>query len=1026
MKKLLALLDEHLLKWLTIFTLGFVMLYPKLPSIHIIRTWVYIRLEDFVILAISLLFLTQLARKKVKLPFPVGIPIGIYWLVGLCSLVFSLIFIGPHLVGFFPHIAILEYGRRIEYMILFFVAFATIRSIQDVRDYIIGLIIALGAVVLYGFGQRFYLVFWGLFPKFFEHFTFCFPSFQTGNEQFAKGLALCLPAEARITSTFGGHYDLAAFLVIVLPILLGLFVAARKTAVKVWLGILFTTSVMLLVFTASRVSFTAYLVGAIFSLIVMKKKWLIIPVIALSVISLVIFSGSTAKRFLETFRIVNVVTDNQGNVVGLADNNLPDSLKNKISKTDSVVVEAPPPTQNLPTGSSFITLSGTAKATSGAYIKAPIPTSESLRLKLANGGLVISTVSGSFLIQKALVYDISFTTRLQAEWPNAWAAFMSNPPLGKGYSTITLATDNDYLRLLGETGFLGFAAFILIFIVFAIFLMRSLPDAPPFVRFFALGLTGGVLGLFLNASLIDVFEASKVAEPLWILLGVGVGALSLSFNGSINYLEKIKKIITSHIFLLILLCILSFLIFGGGLTNFFVADDFTWLKWAAIAHPADLLTYFTDAGGSIYRPIAKILMFLMYSVFSFQPTGYHVVGICIHFLIALAIYILGMVFFKKKVWAVLLAGLYIVLPIHAETLFWIATISISWSTLFIVYTIVAYVFFRQTKSRVLYGVSLLLAILSLFTYELGVVVPLLLILLDSLLIQKKLTKNTFLLVIPFVILDLFYLFVRSHAHVAAIAGDYSYSIAHLVPNVIANYGNYLLATFIGERVIAWQFGIRQVAKLHVLPVSIGLLAVVATMGGVVWAFWRKLDKEVIRLVAFGLLFSAIALLPFLGFGNMSDRYGYLGAIGFVFVVVALAKMIVEKTKWKKYMEIILIFSACAYFLFARAAVDRELQQWVKAGTITHNALAYFRVVKENLPSGAKLYISHMPTRYGDAWIFPVGFEDGLWFIYRDNTPQVIKTNSVDESLAIKHSHPSIILNREYVFDFDKNGNVVEY
>src|SRR5258706_1980028 len=123
MKKLLKLLDDNIVKFGGIATLIFVALYPTLPSIHIIRTWVYIRLEDFLIALVVTVFLTLLLRRKVRLALPIGIPIAVYWLVGCLSLIFSLIFIGPHLLNFFPHLAILSYGGRIDYMILFFVAF---------------------------------------------------------------------------------------------------------------------------------------------------------------------------------------------------------------------------------------------------------------------------------------------------------------------------------------------------------------------------------------------------------------------------------------------------------------------------------------------------------------------------------------------------------------------------------------------------------------------------------------------------------------------------------------------------------------------------------------------------------------------------------------------------------------------------------------------------------------------------------------------------------------------------------------
>src|SRR5258706_14735248 len=195
MRKLWQLLTNNILKIGVSATIVFTALYPKLPSIQITHTWVYVRLEDFLISIVVLLWILLFIRKKVKIIFPESIPIFLYWLFGFLSLVFSLIFIGPHLANFFPKIAVLEYLRRIEYMILFFVAASTIKSIKDLKDYVVIISITVFGVVLYGIGQHFYLFFWQIFPSFFEKYPFCFPSFQTGNEEFAKGIPLCLPSD---------------------------------------------------------------------------------------------------------------------------------------------------------------------------------------------------------------------------------------------------------------------------------------------------------------------------------------------------------------------------------------------------------------------------------------------------------------------------------------------------------------------------------------------------------------------------------------------------------------------------------------------------------------------------------------------------------------------------------------------------------------------------------------------------------------------------------------------------------------
>lgn len=265
---------------------------------------------------------------------------------------------------------------------------------------------------------------------------------------------------------------------------------------------------MVLIFTSSRISFVAYLLGLTATLVFIKKKKLIIPFYILSIALLLIFSGSTAKRFMETFRFASVVTNNQGQVVG----QLPSSLEGKISNN---IIENIP-TQNLPAGSGYFGLPQLTapQKTNQAVVQSALSIEEARKLKLENGGVEISTVTGSFLIKKVLVYDISFTTRFQAEWPNAWNAFLRDPLLGSGFATVTLAVDNNFLRILGETGLLGMISFLSIFFVLALILKQALPSIEDkMTRAFLLGIVGGIIGLFFNALLIDILNLLKSPKP---------------------------------------------------------------------------------------------------------------------------------------------------------------------------------------------------------------------------------------------------------------------------------------------------------------------------------------------------------------------------------------------------------------------------------------------------------------------------------------------------------------------------------
>ena len=1028
MAKLWKYLSNNILKIGIGFLIAFIALYPKLPSIGISHTWVYIRLEDFFILALALIWFIQLVFRKVKINLVVSWPILIYLAAGLLSLAFSLIYIGPYIANFFPSVAILSYIRRIEYIILFFIALSTVKSVKDLRDYLIILSLTVLGFSLYGIGQHYYLDLWQFFPKFFQKYSFCFPSFQTGNEEFAKGIPLCLPQDARVTSTFAGHYDLSAYLVLIIPIFIGIYFSLKKSLTRKLLVLLTILSVIVLILTSSRISFVAYLISITLTLFFLKRKKFILPLVIFSILLVMIFSGSLAKRFMQTFRFASVVTNNQGQVIGQTE--LPNDLKQKLEK-DKLVLENIP-SQNLPEGSGFIGLPQKSTATNSALIQRGLSIEEARRLKLANGGVEISSISGSFLIKKVLVYDISFTTRFQAEWPNAWKAYLRNPFLGSGFSTITLATDNDFLRMLGETGGLGLFSFIFIFIVFGLILRKSLASVDSaLAKGYLLGISGGVIGLFFNASLIDVFEASKVAESLWILLGIGLGVILL-FRKQFNLKHDLKKIFSSQTFVVIYLFLISLIFFLPSVGNFFIGDDFTWLKWAANSSLMDVLRYFVNSDGFFYRPVAKSAMFFLYTLFSFQPQGYHLFALLIHFLIAIAVYVVSFKFFKNKLVALGTAFLFLVNPGQGETLYWIATISTLLSSLFIVYGLLIFTRFRKNNSPLWYLATLVFYLLALGSYEMGIVFPFLMVVVDLFLKIKK-DRAFYLSYIPFVLLIPIYYLIRQLTHTVAVGGNYSYSLVHLIPNTIGNFVGYWGVFIFGERFFAVYDNTRLLLKQNSSFVTITLLFLLALFILAIYLNFNNLRKlfqnNCGRIFFFSIVFSFVSLLPFLGLGNIAERYGYLSSIGYSFALTVLiiwiahfSRRITKNRNFNNYF-IALILVLLGAFYWKEQLMEKS--EWERSAKITNRTLAYFRIYHEDIQKNSNLYFANVPIKQGQAWIFPVGLEDGLWFIYRDPTLKIIKLGNEAEARSLKKTLKNTKSQKNYVFYFDKNGTLVE-
>jgi hypothetical protein len=236
----------HLLLLLYVF---FIPLWPKLPLVPINYTYIAIRFEDLFIALIVLVFLFDTLKNKTKFwQTPLFLPIVLFWLVVVVSTMVGFYFLNT--------VKTLELGllhslRRVEYMIIFFIVYQAVNLPKQAKLLLKSLVLVLLIVSLYGIGQKY----------------LGWPAIQTMNPHYAKGYLLTLDANARISSTFGGHYDLAAYLIVLMPLSLGMYISTKKR----WYLIAFTAALTALILTASRASFVAYLVAVPLLLLYLRK-----------------------------------------------------------------------------------------------------------------------------------------------------------------------------------------------------------------------------------------------------------------------------------------------------------------------------------------------------------------------------------------------------------------------------------------------------------------------------------------------------------------------------------------------------------------------------------------------------------------------------------------------------------------------------------------------------------------------------------------------------------------------------------
>jgi len=437
----------------------FIPLYPKFPLFSVNDTYVAIRLDDIVVALAVLIWLIFQIKNK----FPI-----FKTKITLLFIAYFLAIITSFITAFFVYqsdltnILLLNLFRRFEYISLFFVTLSALKSLKEIKVFHIFFLIATTFVCIYGYGQKY----------------FQFPVISTMNSEFSKGQLLQMNIWTRISSTFAGHYDLAAFMSVALIIVGGIAIISKNKLLKIISLIIWIASFHILTLTASRVSIFAFWGGISLSLFLLRKYLWIIP-ISLLVIFSMFSSKDLNQRLLATIP----------------------ALKNQFISTKNNS------NNNTSTPTPIPTIIVSTKPTN---TKTSTPTPTVVRHQETEQYPQVDTDVG---------VARSGEIRFNAEWPRAINAFKKNPITGTGLGSITLATDNDYLRNLGESGALGFVTFtaiIFYFIkkTFSFMFTKNKTDNQKY----AVILFGCLAATLANAIFIDVFEASKTAYLFWIMM----------------------------------------------------------------------------------------------------------------------------------------------------------------------------------------------------------------------------------------------------------------------------------------------------------------------------------------------------------------------------------------------------------------------------------------------------------------------------------------------------------------------------
>jgi len=321
---------------------------------------------------------------------------------------------------------------------------------------------------------------------------------------------------------------------------------------------------------------------------------------------------------------------------------------------------------------------------------------------------------------------------------------------------------------------------------------------------------------------------------------------------------------------------------------------------------------------NIYRPLRIVSFALDYSLWGFNPIGWHLTNILFHAGTVVLLYLLIKKLFKGKFLAFLASSFFATHPVHVESITWIMSRGDVMTTFFF---LLALLLFVQSKVQGIgyYIAALVSFVLALLSREMGVTLPLILVLYVFYFLPKKEWKRGLLRILPFWLILLGYggaLFALRYQAITcrAFTGAPLLSNAILVVKTLIFYLKLLLVPINLCADYFFPMPAPQITGDVVLS-SLLLLAFVVS------GFWLY---KYSKLVSFSLLwlfltFPPIAnIVPIAG-RPVAEQRLYLPSIGFCLLLAWALEKVYQRWRRLAVLGAVLILGLYSYGTIQRNA-----------------------------------------------------------------------------------------------------------
>ena len=412
---------------------------------------------------------------------------------------------------------------------------------------------------------------------------------------------------------------------------------------------------------------------------------------------------------------------------------------------------------------------------------------------------------------------------------------------------------------------------------------------------------------------------------------------------------------TPRVFQVIFLCLVSVFLYANILWNGFVWDDNIFITHNPSFQDFKNIPSFFSEGFcaevekpcDFYRPVVSLTYLLDYVLWGLQPFGFHLTNLIIHTLVVLLVYWVAVKLEEALnplapppefiSWMPFSAALFFAIhPVHVESVAPVFARTDSPTALFMLGSLLFFIEYRKSegsKKWVFYGVSFVMFVVALFTKEMAVTLPFLLIVFDLLLTKspKRFSATKALSFVPFFIVLTFYFRLRASALGKGLNPEWENLPDRLyhIPAMLMRFVKLMVFPFplklYHSDPSVWDNpfwdGIFSVTLLFlILILMVGFFRV--------RPFW-----------GFSLFWFCFTIVPVsnlipIGYTTVTERFAYIPSIGFCWFLGGLASeiLILKKSDWVKRFSHVLVGFFFLLLVICGVIVFERNKDW-KSDTI---------------------------------------------------------------------------------------------